>query len=275
MSQFPQTQHSLIRRLAETGAERDWQQFLTDYWGPLCRFAARWGRLNLDEAEDVASSTLLALVSGDLLGRWVETPNAKLRTLLCSVVRNVISTRARVISGRERIQREDRDQLLAEGTVRADEATPDDSAVDDVFYQAWAEEILQECLTALQADYLQTGRGDYFRVLYGRVCESMNNAQIADALDLKITDVENYFKRAKQHLRTQLESTVATRVRRYSAPQLADDEIRAEWQRLGEFLEQHGGLEEAVRRSYEMAGEIKARERKSTIMILEQLTSKS
>lgn len=274
VSQFPQTQHSLIRRLAETGAERDWQQFLTDYWGPLCRFAARWGRLNLDEAEDVASTTLMALISNDLLNRWVETPNAKLRTLLCGVVRNTISNRARVSSGRERIQREDRDQLVAGGTVRADEAMTDDSAVDEVFYEAWVEEVLQECLAALQAEYLKTGRGDYFRVLYGRICESMNNIQIADALDLKTTDVENYFKRAKQHLGKQLESTVAARVRRYCAPEAAEEEVRVEWNRLGEFLKQHGGLENAVGRSYKMAGEIRKREQKSTIMIMERLTSR-
>ena len=101
----------------------------------------------------------------------------------------------------------------------------------------------------------------------------MNNLQIADALGVKTTDVENFFKRAKQHLRKQLEVTVAARVRRYCDPQIADDEIRVEWQHLGKFLQQHGGLEEAVRRSYEMAGEIKERERKSTMMILEKLTS--
>src|SRR5437879_4084689 len=36
---FPQTRPTLIERLAAAGEERDWQEFLTDYWGPICRFA--------------------------------------------------------------------------------------------------------------------------------------------------------------------------------------------------------------------------------------------
>jgi hypothetical protein len=52
---FPQTRLTLIQRRASDGAKEDWRGFLEDYWGPICRFALRYGARNLDDAEDMAS----------------------------------------------------------------------------------------------------------------------------------------------------------------------------------------------------------------------------
>ncbi|MBU4271254.1 MAG: hypothetical protein KKE86_04830, partial [Planctomycetes bacterium] len=93
---FPQTRLTLIQRLTSGGAEEDWQNFLKDYWGPICRFSLRRGARNLDDAEDVASETFEALWEQRLLVRWVANRSAKLRTLLCCVVRNILSHRNRV-----------------------------------------------------------------------------------------------------------------------------------------------------------------------------------
>jgi hypothetical protein len=30
---FPQTSHTLIQRISTGGEDRDWRQFLDDYWG--------------------------------------------------------------------------------------------------------------------------------------------------------------------------------------------------------------------------------------------------
>src|SRR5262245_52690098 len=103
---FPDTSKSLIQRLGAAGGEADWRQFLNDYWGPVCRFAAGRASLTAADAEDVASLTFEAVVTNQLLARWVLNHSAKLRTLLCSVVRNILSNRARVHAGRERILRE-------------------------------------------------------------------------------------------------------------------------------------------------------------------------
>lgn len=271
MAQFPQTRHTLIRRLADSGSESDWRQFLSDYWRPVCRFSARWGRLGLDDAEDVASTTFVVLLEGNLLQRWIVAPQSKLRTLLCSVVRNIISNRARVQSGRERILADHREMLHTLGTVETDDAAETDQAQEDAFYAAWAEELLQKCLGALHEEYLRTGRGDYFRVLYGRLCEGLGNVEIAAALNRKVTDVENYYKRARQHLADQLQAALADQVRRYCPEEDADDEIRVEWERLGTFLQGSGGLERAVRDSYELSGEVAARERTSQTTILDRL----
>jgi RNA polymerase sigma factor (sigma-70 family) len=269
LSRFPETRHTLVRRLADCGSDDDWRRFLADYWRPVCRFAARWGKLRLNDAEDVASVTFVAVWEGRLLQRWSEAPQSRLRTLLCSVVRRVLSNRARVVSGRERIQLEDRHELLRLGTVAADESAPD---VDqqDAFYAAWAEELLQTCLNELQQEYLHSGRGDYFRVLYGKVCEDLGNAEIAAALRRNVTDIENYYKRSRDHLRNRLQTALAEHVRRYCAEDV-EGEVRREWERLKSFLQDCGGLERAVRNSFELADETAARESASRTAILRLL----
>ena len=244
---FPETRHTLIQRLATSGEEADWQQFLSDYWRPVCRFAARWGRLGTEDAEDVASMTFEALIRSRLLSRWVLHRTAKLRTLVCSVVRNVISNRARVQQGRERRVREhagELDRLLTDSL----DAPPDQI---DAFYLAWAEELLQTAVGRLLEDYHREGRGDYFRVLYGRLCEQMTSREIADNLDIKLTDAENFYKHSRQRLGGALEQLVREHVERYTPPEQFADEFRAEWQMLGECLDGRGGLERALRESYE------------------------
>jgi hypothetical protein len=61
--------------------------------GPTGLPVARWGRLQWDDAEDVSSATFQVILSVWLLERWLKQPTARLRTLLCSVVRNVLSNR--------------------------------------------------------------------------------------------------------------------------------------------------------------------------------------
>jgi len=70
--------------------------FLTDYWGPVCRFALRRGNGKLEDAEDVAAKTFEIIVSNDLLERWASQPRARLRTLLCGVVCKVQANQFRV-----------------------------------------------------------------------------------------------------------------------------------------------------------------------------------
>ena len=108
---FPQTRVTLIQRLASGGSEEDWGQFLSDYWGPICRLSLRFGARNLDDAEDVASQTFEVLWERRLLVRWVSNQTAKLRTLLCSVVRNILSHRNRLRVNRDRLWQDFVDRL--------------------------------------------------------------------------------------------------------------------------------------------------------------------
>jgi DNA-directed RNA polymerase specialized sigma24 family protein len=239
---FPQTRHTLIQRLTTTASDQDWQEFLGDYWGPVCRFALRRGSSPLAEAEDVASQTFEVLLRNDLLARWVASKQAKLRTLLCNVVCKVQANARRARERGRKLHDELQQVQLDLGPVANDQ--------EAAFLSAWVEDFLEKCLYELAAEYHRQGKGDYFRVLYGRICEQMSIAEVAAALEIKPSDVDNYYRHVRERLSTRLEAAVRSQVYRYTPPEEAEGEFAVEWGRLGEFLKEHGGLEEAVRRAH-------------------------
>ncbi|HWB10910.1 MAG TPA: hypothetical protein VG826_16900 [Pirellulales bacterium] len=239
---FPQTRLTLIQRLATEGNEDDWRTFVRDYWGPVCRFALRGGAANAEDAEDVALETFEVLWSNRLLVRWVSNRSAKLRTLLCGVVRNNLANRGRVRAGRERILNDLARQL--------DELQRLPYEQSGLFYGAWAEDVIERAVQSLAADYGRDGKGDYLRVLYGRICEELTIAACAEALNLKPATVDNYYRHARSRLSQKLRETVAQQVARYASAEEFDQEMELEWARLGEYLCEQGGLEDAVRRAH-------------------------
>ncbi len=263
---FPTTRYTLIHRLATSSAEEDWALFLADYWRPLCRFAVRWGRLDLTDAEDVAAITLEAILRNDLLARWSADQRARLRTLLCSVVRKILANETRRASRRRRRFQDYVDQLSADLNLSnlTSDVVPSDEA--DAFYRAWAEELLHSAVESLLEDYHREGRGDYFRVFYGRVCENIPVSAIAEALGLKKTDVDNYFRHARSRLQSRLRDLVRWHVLRYSSPNESSAEFESEWTRLGEFLQRNGGLEDSLRASYAGFNVEAVREREASSM---------
>ena len=270
---FPTTRYTLIHRLATSSAEEDWSLFLADYWRPLCRFAVRWGRLDLTDAEDVAAITLEAILRNDLLARWSADRRARLRTLLCSVVRKILANETRRASRRRTRFQDYVDQFSADLKFSdlAGDVVPGDEA--DAFYRAWAEELLHSAVESLLEDYHREGRGDYFRVFYGRVCENTPILAIAEALNLKKTDVDNYFRHARSRLQNRLRDLVRWHVLRYCSPSEGNAEFEAEWSRLGDFLKRNGGLEDSLRASY--AGfnveAVREREARSMTAILKRV----
>lgn len=268
---FPETRHTLIQRIATGGNEDDWRLFMTDYWRPVCRFSMSWGKINQTDAEDIASLTFETLIRNQLLVRWVSNPSAKLRTLLCSIVRKVLSNRARVQVGRKALL----EKIMKDSTGpnwTSDSMDQSTQQVDQ-FYAAWAEELLQDCVESVMADYYSTNRGDYFRVLYGRICEQMTVREISENLNLKQSTVENYYKHSRKKLADQLEQTVKDRVRRYCIPENFQADFQLEWDELGNFLKAQGGLEQAISRSYEALDsmELRNREQQSVTDILIRL----
>jgi len=121
--------------------------------------------------------------------------------------------------------------------------------LSDAFYAAWAEDLLDQALQGLLADYNRAGKGDYFRILHGRICEELPMADIAAALNLTRTAAEAYFRQARLRLSDRLQDLVRWQVSRYSSAGEADSEFVVEWARLGDFFRDQGGLEAAVRRS--------------------------
>jgi len=251
---FPETRLTLVRRLASGNREEDWSVFLRDYWGPVYRFALRFGARDLDDAEDVASQTFEALWEGRLLGRWVSNRSAKLRTLLCSVVRNILSNRNRVRAGRQRLWRDVAEHVDGLSQTRSEEV--------DAFYSTWVEDVIQQAVESLAAEYYRRNQGDYVRVLYGRLCEQLTIAEVADALQIKPSTVDYYFRHARGRLSEKLEMVVRPQVERYCAPEEAEQEFALEWEQLGRYLSEYGGLEEAVRRTYDTLDPVQVKNRK-------------
>jgi RNA polymerase sigma factor (sigma-70 family) len=247
---FPETRHTLIQRLAIGGEAADWRQFLDDYWGPVCRFARRRGRVSADDAEDIAAQTLQAIIANRLLARWSANQSAKLRTLICTTVRNVISNRARVSSGRERALVEHSAELDRYQSPGATDQTPAPQDQIDALYAAWAENLVQTAVESLLAEYTAAGRQDHFRVLYGRICDEMTSPAIAEAIGMKVTSVESCYRQARERLAEKLREVVKAHVMRYCPVDAFETEFAAEWSQLGTFLQASGGLETAVRESY-------------------------
>jgi len=270
---FPKTSPSLIHRIVQDNDESDWRRLLVDYWSPICRFAIRRAQLSHHDAEDIAAQTFVALLSNDLLKRWNANRSAKLRTLLCTVTLQIIANRARVNQGRERLLKRhghDLGQNEAFASIHLEDATQPDR---DAFEVAWVEETIQRVVETLMEKYHQEGKGDYFRVLYGRLCERMTSRQIADVLQLKVTDVENYYKAARKRLASLLEEHVHQEVTCYCDPEESDDAFKQEWAQLGEHLKSHGGLEKAVWDAYQIFDptEQLARQQSSINKTLDQL----
>ena len=255
---FPQTRHTLIERLAHGGNDTDWRDFLVDYWVPVCRFALRRGNGRIDEAEDVAAQAFEVVLRNNLLGRWAASRQAKLRTLLCSVVCKI---QANLFRAAKR-----QGELLEE----LQQAEPPDSE-QDAFYAAWADELLQTSLHDLAVDYHREGKGDYFRVLFGRLCEQMSIAEVAASLDIGNSAVDNYYRHVRGRLSEKLESAVRSHVFRYTPAEDAEAEFAAEWGRLAAYLAEHGGLEDAVRRAHSHV-ENATLERTKTAQIRETMT---
>jgi RNA polymerase sigma factor (sigma-70 family) len=241
---FPETRLTLIQRLTAGGTAEDWQDFLGDYWGPVCRFALRSGAGQINDAEDVAVQTFEVLWESRLLVRWIANHTARLRSLLCSVTRKILANRHRVRAGRDRLARD-----VADSWGQA-ETTEDQQT--EVFYAAWVEDLLRQAVESIAAEYCRESKGDYVRVLYGRLCQRLTIAEVAGSLGIQPSAVDNYFRNARQRLASVLQSLLRQQINSYTAAEEAEQEFQTEWRQMGDYLTEHGGLEEAVHRTYEL-----------------------
>ena len=239
---FPETRLTLIQRLASGGNPEDWRTFLRDYWGPVCRFALRSGAGQISDAEDVASQTFQVLWENRLLVRWVAHRSARLRSLLCSITRKILAIRRRSRAGRDRLEREAGEQWAQPEAVEDEQA--------EMFFAVWVEDLLRQAVETVAAAYYREAKGDYVRVLYGRLCQQLSIAEVAQALEIQPAAVDNYFRHARQRLTDTLQTLVRQQVARYSEPEDSEEQFQGEWQQLGAYLTEHGGLDDAVRRAY-------------------------
>lgn len=95
--------------------------------------------------------------------------------------------------------------------------------------------------------------------------------EIADALSIPLTSVENYFKAARKQLAASLEARVRAHVSRYAPEATSQQDFDDEWRQLGEYLATHGGLDDVLRKS--TAGHsIFSQQRRKTALISSTLS---
>lgn len=99
------------------------------------------------------------------------------------------------------------------------------------------------------------------RVLYGRLCQGLTIAAVAEALDITPASVDRYYRHARKRLSTNLENAVRRLVERYCPAGDLEDEFTSEWVSLGRYLSEHGGLEKAVGRAYALSDPVKMKPR--------------
>ncbi len=138
---------------------------------------------------------------------------------------------------------------MAQSIERSDHIEPEQ---DEAFYAAWVEDLVGRAVEALATEYYACGKGDYVRVLYGRLCRGLSMAEVAESLGIKPTDVDNFFRHAKKRLGEKFEESLRRHVTRYCPGEETDEEFAVEWSRLGQYLADHGGLEDAVRRTFDL-----------------------
>ena len=162
-----------------------------------------------------------------------------------------------------RARREQRREEVAE---RLDRLNPPPGKHVDAFYAAWVEDNVQLAVESLAADYCRNGQADYVRVLYGRLCQGMTIAQVAEALKITTANVDHFFRDAKKRLGERLEELVRRQISAYCPPEEIPQEFATEWQRLGQYLGEHGGIEKAVQRAYELLGPAEAGQRRQSAL---------
>lgn len=216
------------------------------YWMPLCRFARFRAGVDRSVAEDVTSQAFEILLTKRLLAKWMTHRSTKLRSLLCAVVRNVLSNRVRVQQRRKQIIKERGPELVDRADLSS--IVSQDASTEDIdaLYASWADQLLATTVEGLLRQLHLAGKGDVFRVLYGRVCEQKTSAEVARTINIPNTTAEYYYKEARKQLSDLLESQLREHVARYSPAADQDQEYAAEWARLGEHLKEHGGLEESI-----------------------------
>ncbi len=230
---FPQTRLTLIQRLAAGGSQAEWQAFVADYWGPVFHFCLRRGGLQQDLAEDITAEVFVVLWHKNLLKRWDANPSAKLRTLICSVARKLLS---------QYLRKHQPQSLPAE-------ELGDEAADVDCFYAAWAEDILRRSFDTLAMHYRRKGQGDYLRVFHGRVCEGLSIHEVAQALAMPESAVDHHYRHVRDRLQMELTRLVREQIAQYTEEN-GDTEFNLEWQQLGEYLRQHGDIEQVLGKAY-------------------------
>lgn len=231
---FPQTRLTQIQRLAAGGSEAEWRAFVADYWGPVFHFCLRRDPQQRSAAEEITAEVFEVLWMQKLLERWADNRAAKLRTLICTVARNLMVQRFR--------RQRPTEPLIADPTEEAQDA--------DVFYAAWAEDLLRRSLDDLGAKYRREGQSDYLRVFLGRTSEGLSIREVADSLSLPPSTVDHHYRHVRDRLREELGKLMREQVQKCCEPDDLETDFAREWEALHRHLQARGDFDQVLKASF-------------------------
>lgn len=231
---FPDTRLTVIQRLAVSGNDDDWRRFVSDYWGPVFHFCLRRDAGRRETAEEITAEVFETLWMNDLLARWTDNRAAKLRTLICTVARNLMVQRFRRTKSVESLS-----------------AEPADTDADfDCFYAVWAEDLLRRSLDQVAAQYRREGQSDYLRVFLGRTSEGLSIREVADSLGLPPSAVDHHYRHVRDRMRDELAKLLREQVAKCCSSDDLEGEFGREWELLHRHLQQRGDFDQVLRASF-------------------------
>ena len=225
---FASTRWSLVQkaRAPDPRVRREsLDRIITRYWRPVYFYARRSGR-NVEDAKDCTQGFFQHLVEKDLLAK-MPADQRSFRAFLLTCVRNFLSDRGdhdRAIKRGGKTPALSLDYALAEKFLEKETAKDPAAA----YQRRWASDVLEQALTAVEAEYTAEGRPVYFRVLKERFHPISGHGypgypEIARRLALTESQVLNYLHHAKQRLKRALEAEV---LEYEDSPGSAGSEIR-------------------------------------------------
>jgi RNA polymerase sigma-70 factor (ECF subfamily) len=204
---FPPTRWTLVLAARERPEERRQalDALITPRWRALYVLARRQG-LPSAQAEDAVQSFLARAVEGDLLLK-ADPARGKLRAFLGVAFRNHLANlhehdaAARRGGGRRSLDLADVEELVASPAPSPEAA----------FDRAWALQLFEESLAALEQELAASGQASRFEVLRSlfRFGETEPYPALAARLGLSVPQLKSFVHRAKARFRALLRARVA------------------------------------------------------------------
>jgi DNA-directed RNA polymerase specialized sigma24 family protein len=229
---FPPTHYSLIDALRSADAgerERALAVVAESYWRPIHSYVRLRWRLSAQDAEDAVQGFLAQAIAEGWLARYDAT-RARFRTYLrvCidgHVSRLLAAAIARKRGGGAQVLSLDDDAAAPAGARVPDDRT--ESELDSMFEREWVRSLCEEALARLERSLASRGRSVVFEVFRRYDVLSAEGAarptyvQLANALELPVTQVTNHLASARREFRTLL-------LERLRELTLTESEFRAE-----------------------------------------------
>ena len=211
---FATTRWSLVRRAAGAGAERALDELCGIYWYPLYCYARRRGS-QADDAQDLVQGFFQKLLANSLFARADQT-KGKLRGFLLTAFQGYISDvrkhshAAKRGGGREMIPLDTTDAEARYAGEPTDLESP-----DKLYARRWALTVLRRAVDALQAVWMQEGKGQLFAALNPYLLAPLDGEsrrRVAEALGMSEDNVKVSLSRLRDRYRKALWDEIAETV---------------------------------------------------------------